>query len=160
MFICLCFHKLFLIKIFPVYSFTTSNGYTLSFGRKIPISSQIMHPSIDNAILRTLPNGQTVTIKCPKGSYLDSYSSTCEFLEKSPSILPDEQFNIKFRANKPYKSILPNKEDCKSFILSGPSGFHVMQCSGNLLFNADISSCDYPYSAHCCEYWEKGNTFF
>lgn len=118
---------------------------------------------MENAILRTLPAGETATIRCPGGSVLNNCTVECEFLKNSQARTLNT-FNMSGTgANNalPTKTTaLPNKEDCKSFILSGPSGSHVMQCSANLLFNSEISSCDYPYNANCCEYWEKANTFF
>ncbi|KAJ8967694.1 hypothetical protein NQ317_011485, partial [Molorchus minor] len=93
-------------------------------------------------ILRTLPNKETKLINCPRGTYLDITTLTCQFKD------PDSIDPIANDDNDDEPWISPdayeNPDNCRSFILSGNGGDFIVDCPTNLLFNKASGYCDWP----------------
>ncbi|XP_060518208.1 uncharacterized protein LOC132696998 [Cylas formicarius] len=124
---------------------------------------QEIDPANPNYIIRTLPNNEVDIIGCPRHTYFDRNTLTCQIFEtyaaKKNSWDQDPKSSLCKDGNGfPQLGIFPNPNDCGSFLQCGPGTWNIMKCAPGTMFNKQTLRCDYPYQACCCEFLPEDDT--
>ncbi|XP_074042690.1 uncharacterized protein [Leptinotarsa decemlineata] len=108
----------------------------------------------DHTFCRTIPYKTPLLITCPPDTFLNKNTSTCDFIQNKEVKSDSNTLGNTCQSGGGTVQIADN---CRNYLLCGPSGSYVMNCPGLLLFNEAIGVCDFPQNSQCCEFMEKNS---
>ncbi|CAH0550266.1 unnamed protein product [Brassicogethes aeneus] len=143
-----CILFLYLIGYATCFTITPSDT-------NIILPTQTINQRNPRSFIRTFEN-KTEVIQCREGTKFDLKTMVCVFDEKnvrklSTLLKPNLHNTLYCPESKNTFDSYFYADDCKSFLLCGPSESLLVKCAGNLLFNPTMGFCDYPLEAGCCE---------
>lgn len=124
-----------------------------SQSKELAFPIQTLNRENDKTFTRITKNISKI-IHCPTGTKFSPSEMICVF-QDSFETDPSSTNKLTDCEQSQTGATQPNPDNCRSFILCGPSGAYEMDCPGNLIFNKDLGVCDFPQTHCCCEYKEK-----